>query len=686
MPVNIRLNSVSVAIIAAFYSSSVLATSIINNQEKTVDSSWTDISSTYVGNKTDGQLIIVNGGEVSTAFLNIGSNGATGIVNVTDGGILSVAHGRLSSPFIIGGGSSTTVGYTNNGVGILNISGRGSTVIFSKGEAATTTSNLTIGSGLATGLVTITDGGKLLSNSGDVRIAGAKSSVGTVLVAGSGSELYAANTVHIGSHGKGTAVVSEEGSLRAPEIRIATITGSMGELVVGARDGDTAVAAGVIDTQKIIFGAGTGVLTLNHTSTDFTLDADISGSGTVSALSGTSALTGDNSAFQGEINIDTPAALVISAQNNIGTNEVTMSGGTLEINTAQDWQFINALTGDGTLRVDTAGNRFDFSSPALTSNFSGIIALNNTRFDLDGTNTDALKSTLLKLGSGSVATAGDGRQTIDGLVFDGGTLVMGSIAPGQTTTDNTLHTTGQLDISGSGTVQVTTAGTVSNDTPVPDTSVPLLAQDDGNILVQLVSAEGSVTGSGGNLTLTDQNGNIISDGGVTADISQNGNTVAKGTWDYRLTGGDSNDGLYVNYGLTQVELSGQGSDALVLNSEGRTGSAADLSARLTGSGDLAVDSGMGNIVSLSNLENDYTGSTDIRSGTLLMQNDGVLGTTSLLQMSQGTALEMNGYSQTVGSVDIAKDAQWRLSGDDFGRPYLRRYSREREPCPGRWYH
>ncbi|MGK8190390.1 autotransporter outer membrane beta-barrel domain-containing protein [Enterobacter ludwigii] len=404
------------------------------------------------------------------------------------------------------------------------------------------------------------------------------------------------------------------------------------------------------------------MVTLNHTSSDFSLAANISGNGTVNALSGITTLSGDNTVYQGNFNIDAPATLIISDQKNIGTNTVSLTGGTLAIDSSQDWKFINILAGEGTLSVDTAGNRFDFTSLLQTDNFRGVLALKDTLFSLASTNTDALKNTLLKLRDGSVATVGDGLQAIDGLAFDGGTLVMGTVTPGHTATDNILHTTGQLDISGSGTVQVNTGGTVSNDTPVPDTSISLLEQDDGNRLIQLVSTDGSVTGNAGNLTLSDQNGNIISNGGTKFDISQGGSTVAEGTYDYRLTSGNSVDGLYINYGLTQVELLGQGSDALTLNNEGRTGSAADLSARLTGRGDLAIDTGTGNTVSLSNLDNDYTGITDIRSGTLLMQNDSVLGATSVLQMAQGTALEMNGHRQTVGSVNIEEEAQVNLDG------------------------
>lgn len=103
-------------------------------------------------------------------------------------------------------------------------------------------------------------------------------------------------------------------------------------------------------------------------------------------------------------------------------------------------------------------------------------------------------------------------------------------------------------------------------------------------MIKLATSDSAVQGGAGNLTLTDKDGNVISDG-VVADIEQNGDVVAKGTYDYRLTGGENDDGLYINYGLTQVELLASGSNALVLDANGKTGNAADLSARVTGSGD-----------------------------------------------------------------------------------------------------
>ncbi|MBJ9266562.1 MULTISPECIES: autotransporter outer membrane beta-barrel domain-containing protein [Citrobacter] len=715
-----KLSRVFLAVISAIFSVNAHSSNISDGQTLTIDTQATD-TLTNVGYISEGTLIVTSGGEFTTNYLSAGRNGGHGVIEVINGGVINVSNSQYANPFSIGGSSDSSDG-SPPAFGSLIISGEGSIVTYNPNNTS-----IDVGAKDGSGYISILDGGKLIDNgtstsfggvwigsrtsagsttSGSVVIDGVDSELwsaariivgtysygtlsvtnggkahtanninignqpetrnydNTLTVSGTGSTVEAGTLITIGLNGKGTAVAADEGTLSAQEIRIASGANSIGELAVGARAGEAAASAGIIDTQKIVFGSGSGVLNLNHTSSDFTLAADISGNGTINALSGVSTLSGDNSAYQGNFNIDAPATLIISDQKNIGTNAVSITGGTLAIDATQNWEFINTLAGQGTLSVDTGGNNFDFNSSPLTDAFSGILALKDTVFSLAGTNTAALRNVILNLGAESVTKVGDGQQNLKGLVFDGGTLIFGDVTPGKTVSDNTIFTTGTLDISGQGTVQINTGSDFSNVLPTPGGTIPLLAQDDGNILVQLASGD-SVTGSGGNLSLTDQNGNIISNGGAISDITQNGMTVAQGTYDYRLTGGDNSDGLYVNYGLTQVELLGQENNALVLTSEGRVGSSADLSAKLTGAGDLAIDTGEGNTVSLSNLENDYTGTTDIRSGTLLMQNDNVLGSTALLQMAQNTGLEMNGYSQTVERVDISKDALVSLDGGNL---------------------
>lgn len=333
---------------------------------------------------------------------------------------------------------------------------------------------------------------------------------------------------------------------------------------------------------------------------------------------------------------------------------------TLAIKNDDAVAFKSHLSGTGTLSTDTGGKAFNFTDNNAGDKFAGTLALGNGTLDLSGRNTQALTDATLQAGKDSITTVGSGEQHIGGLAFDGGTVDFGSVAPGNTRASNTLQTAKNLDLSGSGTVKVN-VGNALNDRPTPAGDVPLLSQDDANTTIKLAGTDDKVTGGGGSLTLVDGDGSVISNG-VTKDIIQDGNSVAEGTWDWRLSSGENQDGLYVAYALKQVDLKGSDDNALRLSADGTaSGAAADLSAKVTGSGDLAIDS-TGNTVSLSNKDNDYTGVTIVRSGNLLMSNDRVLGNTSLLKMASDTTLDMNGHTQSVGRVETAEKSKIDIHG------------------------
>ncbi|MGC6738924.1 hypothetical protein ACP0FZ_30850, partial [Escherichia coli] len=88
-----------------------------------------------------------------------------------------------------------------------------------------------------------------------------------------------------------------------------------------------------------------------------------------------------------------------------------------------------------------------------------------------------------------------------------------------------------------------------------------------------------------------------------------------------------------------LDLIAKGNKALILDANGNGGNAADMSARITGSGDLAFDSQKGQTVTLSDADNDYSGMTDVRGGNLAMLNDNVLGNTSILKLAPDTGFD-----------------------------------------------
>lgn len=418
---------------------------------------------------------------------------------------------------------------------------------------------------------------------------------------------------------------------------------------------------------------GTLYLSINGSET---FCNNISGQGKVSVdgftREGFVTLSGNNSEFNGILDIKSHGWVSVSNQSNLGSSNIISDGGgskgSLNIISQNDWIFSNTMSGSGRLYVRTDGHAFSFRNSTDTQGFTGPLTLADTTFSLSGDNTAALSSSYaLQLDAGSVVNVGAGIQNINRLVFNGGEIDFGKVTPGKTQSDNMINVTNRGDIGSSGTVRIDTSGNVISDTVSRgvDTSLPLLEQDDKNASIKLISVSGSddVTGyfGVGGLQLKDQTGQSITDN-IQYAVTQNGQKVAEGTYDYRLTSGINSDGMYIGYGLTQLDLLTSGTDALVLDADGKSGSASDMSARITGSGDLAFSNRKGESISLSGKDNNYTGITDVRSGNLQMNNDNVLGKTSELHLSTDTMLDMNGHNQTVGKLDLAAGSVLNING------------------------
>ncbi|WP_140918504.1 autotransporter outer membrane beta-barrel domain-containing protein [Limnobaculum xujianqingii] len=601
------------------------------------------------------QSLSLGSGEVS-----IGSNGATGYLNITDGGKFSVRDndgtGRGVGIYIGSRGANTTKGY-------VTVDGTGSE-FYAENRILVGTYNQ--------GILTVTNGGTVKADS-YISVGRVENIQGESLLSITGNNSLAqAENIYIGEGNKSQSaiVVADGGTLTSENnIHISRYAGSLGELIVGGRAGESALAAGTVNANIIQFGQGSfvgdGKITLNHTNDDYQLGAAIVGQGAINVLSGNTELTADNSGFTGKFTIENDGTLTAQQQQNL-SNVAISNNGTLTLLGNSDWELINRISGNGLINVDTDNNQFSFADNT-NSAFTGTVALNNTRFALDSLNAPQnlqfLQGTTLQLNHGSQATVGVGAQSIGGLTFNGGQLSFDStITPGELLSSNWVETDANsvLDISGAGSVQVSMPSAVPNDIPVINGNKSLLEQDDEQTLVMLIKANGSVSGTGGQLDLIDENGNAISNAQLL-DVSQNGSVVAKGTYDFQLSSGTNNDGLYIGYGLKQLELQGSGDNALILTPDaGSIGLATDLRAKLTGSGDLAIDA-VSQTVSLSNGGNDYTGETFIRQGVLSLANNNVLGQTSHLQLDADTQVLMNNYQQSVGKLSTAVDSQVNLS-------------------------
>ncbi|HGW0879346.1 TPA: autotransporter outer membrane beta-barrel domain-containing protein, partial [Escherichia coli] len=317
------------------------------------------------------------------------------------------------------------------------------------------------------------------------------------------------------------------------------------------------------------------------------------------------------------------------------------------------------------LNINTGGHDFSFQDTTDTKEFTGTLILSDTTFNLSGNNTTALTSAVVRAGSGSIIKVGQGTQAISGFSFDGGAVNFGSLTLGTQQPASSIQVADNLDISGNGAVRISTPTDVNDIPQAINSSRSLLELDDNNATVKLIDASsGIVKGNGGSLQLQDASGQVLSSS-TQQHIIRLGKNVAKGTYDYRLTSGVNNDGLYIGYGLTQLDLLTSGTDALELDANGKTGNAADMSARITGTGDLAFNSQKDETVSLSNQNNDYTGVTDIRGGNVLMNSDSALGQTSEIRLATDTRLDMNGHSQTAGKLNGAAGSVLNINGGNL---------------------
>ena len=648
---------------------------------------------------TSGTLVISDAGVVTgTSAGTIGQGAAsTGTVEVG-------SHSRWNLVNDSGEAQNLTVG--GNGTGTLNVHTTGTvtagnTTISSGAtgvgnatvdgiDAVLNAGILTVG-GRGTGTLAITDSGMV--NSASNTIGTNAGSHGTVTIDGTGSTLADTGAMTVGGAGTGTITLSNGGTLAmtgGDAITIASNAGSIGVLNIGAADGEAATAAGyVTGTDSIVFGAGTGSIVFNHTVTDpataggYQFTPVISGNGNVTQDAGHTVFTQENT-YSGTTSINggtlTIATVSSTGNTGLGTSAVNIAqAGTLQIDGvsgattdgAGNYTFNNALTGTGLITESMTGGDKVFSFGSSTgSDFAGVANLGSSTFNLSGDNTAALTNAVLQTSTGNTVNVGTDTQTIGGLAFNGGQMNFNVAVPADKTADGIIQT-GKLIVGAISYTQggntYTASGTGKAGIDLPTGYVPsiddtrktnLLMHDDQNVLAKLVSAD-TVVGTAGGLTLVDRSTGNVLDTAQTVAINQpDGVHVADGTYNYRLVtapDGMTQDGLYVNYGLTTINIL-DGKTLTLAEDAGATGLAADMSAQITGTGNLAVAAGDGS-VSLSNGTNTYSGTTEAQSGTFITAANNVLGKTSDLIIDTGATVSIESTTQSVGALDTLDGAK-----------------------------
>ncbi|WP_159564776.1 autotransporter outer membrane beta-barrel domain-containing protein [Budvicia diplopodorum] len=627
---------------------------LLNGHSQTIGSfNDTATSTTSLGG---GSLTIGNGGQSSGVLTG------SGALNLTGGTLaLNAANGGLSAAVNLNGGNATLNNIAGFGSGNINIA-TASNLTLAVASAATLANSLS-----GTGNVTVQTNGATLSgnnsgfagrftvNSGANLIAGVANHLGTASVANAGTL-----TINSSTNWTLANALSGAGAL------VKTGTGNLTIATANSRTGATQVNNGTL-TLSNTGGVGSGGIAiasgseLDLTFNSATFANALTGSGNTSLSGSGVTISGANSGYSGNWDIASTGSATIRQAANLGSGAVNLDGG-LSINptAAGSYSFANKLTGDGTLTVGmfSATDAFNFALSAGVD-FGGTVALGNSQFALSGVNTLALTDATLKLNSGNTTVVGSGTQAIGNLNLNGGTLNFNVSLPGNGTPVSSI-TTGDLALNG-GKVQVNVTNTgFVNPNPLPS-GLSLLEQDDANLLTKIVSAS-SVTGSAGNLQLVDQSGNPVGSPKII-NVTEGGNIVAVASYNFGLSSGTNNDGLYINDGLTQLDLQ-SGQTLHLAAGAGATGNAAALKALLIGSGSLDVNASAaaGQTVTLSNSNNGYTGLTSVSAGTLALGTNNALGVTSGLTLAAASGLALNGHSQTVGGVSDTATSNISLGG------------------------
>ncbi|MFZ2154972.1 MAG: autotransporter domain-containing protein [Bradyrhizobium sp.] len=253
--------------------------------------------------------------------------GSTGTATVTGSGSAWAAQGMAvgyhgaGTLTISNGGAVTTsvwevsIGDSAGSTGAVTVDGAGSTL---------TGSDVVVGNHGA-GTLMVSNGGAVAATTWTSSLGSSAGSTGTATVTGAGSTWTNASNLYIGVAGTGALTIANGGAVSAAGIvTLAFQASSVGTLNIGGAAGAAAVAAGTLNAAAIQFGAGTGAINFNHTSTSYAFASAISGLGTINQVAGTTILTADSSGFTGATNVSGGR---LAVNGSLANSIVTASGG-----------------------------------------------------------------------------------------------------------------------------------------------------------------------------------------------------------------------------------------------------------------------------------------------------------------------------------------------------------------------
>lgn len=439
---------------------------------------------------------------------------------------------------------------------------------------------------------------------------------------------------------------------------------------------------------------------------------------------------GANSRFTGITSVESGAVLSAGNTASLGTgNTEIAAGGTLEVVAAVDAtsgasrvvsQITNSVTGAGDVVINLSGTAqanqkmFRFADDQ-TSGFSGNIVLENGGYSLAYANdgdaeTDYTANQLAAMNS-RISVEENGHlyvSTVDhqinryidkhvrALTLDGGNIYFGGLRYDMTSMDESLG--GQLQLAGdtdkSATLEIKSESLVNLDAGATNTLTDgseLLIADEGAKIDLIQNAADVALGSGADTIwasssdeadFTDLLNDYLKLNTVNSDaeqtLTQDGRDVAIVTRGFGSSGHDEvfgveqNDSsawdLYLNYHVSKIELIDSENTQGLLITNDEAGSYSDLTALVTGSGNLTLSGVSGTTIALGDgsaaTQNDYTGRTTVTgSVTVKAAEDNAFGNTYRLNVESGAKVDFGEFDQTLGILEARGDDAFAGTAD-----------------------
>ena len=472
--------------------------------------------------------------------------------------------------------------------------------------------------GLYSGRLEILDRGHMTAT---LLAMGGNSRTGNMLVSGAGSRLDISGAMTVAgiANGGGVITLADSGVLAGTGLTLGGATGTTSVLSIGGAEGASAAAAGVLDTPTVTFGQGTNRLNFNHTDTNYSFSAAMSGgNGTINHAAGVTHLTADSSGFTGATNI-LGGTLQVDGQ----------LGGA--INVASGGRLGGAGTLNGSVVVANGGVVAPGNSPG-TLTIAGNLTLNPTsRLDMEFGQQGVVggpMNDLIKVGgdlaldgvvdvtvtSGGAFDAGLYRVLTYGGALSGPGLTLGSVPAGATVTVQTAIP-GQINL-------INTAGLPLNFWDGANTT-PNASIDGGAGVWDAAASNWTLQTGTVNSAYTPSGFAIFAGtgGAVTTDTSLGALRI--GGAQFAVDGVSlAGDAVELDAGSVNIRVGDGTSDGEAF--------VATIDAALTGAGRL-VKTDRGTLT--LNADNSYAGGTQVSNGTLVINGVQAGGAANLVGLA-----------------------------------------------------